>query len=73
MTRPPRRYTEAERTLFAQYRDARSAVRPDACTAGRDEAGCWVEEGPPALTRKGAHARCHKCLAVPRTLRRTDP
>ena len=83
MIRPQRRYTDAERALFAAYRHARSAVRPDACIgeamratlAGPDEVGCWVEEGPPALTGNGNTSRCRRCLAHPRTLRRqtADP
>ena len=70
ITRSQRRYTQAELALFAAYRDARAQVPPDACIyAGPDEAlrnpqgqaGCWVDEGPPALTTHGNAARCRRC------------
>ena len=53
-------YTHEERQHFAQYVEDRARLRPLNCSGGLD---CWVEFGPPALTKNPG--RCIGCGGAP--------
>ena len=42
-------YDAADRQYFAGFIEARACLRPIECHGGLD---CWVEFGPPAMTRQ---------------------
>ena len=60
-----------ELRLFTFYQRDRASYRPAACRepapgeSGGGE-GCWVVEGPPAITRRYNPGRCKRCDACPR-------
>jgi hypothetical protein len=54
-----RKYTEADRQLFAAYVPVRAEVRPRECTGGPN---CWVERGPPAID---CNCHCLGCEGTP--------
>lgn len=58
---PVKIYEDADRELFARYRDVRQSCTPPQCCRG---AKCWVELGPPALQ---GHHFCAGCGGYPRT------
>ena len=45
----PKVYDAADRQYFAGYISEREKLRPIECSGGTD---CWVEFGPPAMTRQ---------------------
>jgi hypothetical protein len=45
----PKVYDDADRQYFAGFIDKRAELRPIECCGGLD---CWVEFGPPAMTRQ---------------------
>lgn len=51
-------YSDADRALFAHYRENRSQLRPKECGAG-DE--CWVLFGPPCYRTNGNLGDCAGC------------
>ena len=54
-----RDYSDADRALFAEYREARAALTPKECTAGDD---CWVRLGPPCYRpHHGSLGDCSGC------------
>ncbi len=53
------RWSAAARQMFAAYTDTRARHRPLECNGGD---GCWVTQGPPAMTAK---QRCTGCGASP--------
>jgi hypothetical protein len=62
-TRSERHFTADDYALFAAYRPRRALVEPAKCN--HDPEHCWVECGPPAITRSG---QCRACGAYPRAL-----
>lgn len=60
-TGPERPYSADELARFARFRDQRALYRPAECTMGGSE--CWVEQGPPAISRS---ARCLGCDGIPK-------
>lgn len=54
-----REYTDADRQHFAGYIEDRARMRPLECCGGTD---CWVEFGPPAITRRKGNVGGAFCL-----------
>jgi hypothetical protein len=56
---PAKPYTEAEITLFAEFREHRAPLTPRECNQGEV---CWVAAGPPAID---SHSMCLGCGGIP--------
>lgn len=55
-----REYTTEELELYQKYVNNRRAKQPDKCTGGYK---CWVEKGPPAISR---NLICMGCGEMPK-------
>jgi hypothetical protein len=62
-SRREREYTDRDRAHFAAYVEHRALYRPSECHGGLD---CWVDYGPPAISRKNRTSLCCLgCAGVP--------
>ena len=52
-------YDEADRQYFSGFIDQREKMRPAECCGGLD---CWVEFGPPAMTRRKGNVGDSFCV-----------